>query len=148
MQVSESYNNHRLNPRILNFEAALVTALCMVHHHSLCSIGSSHSRRKNCRRRRAYMQHAHTYLYTHCTINNVLKTTMCKPSTQEYAVSILCGPSSATGWASDGKESMTNKPLVLEITSHKGTCIHITTASRATAFIMYTCMNLQFHCSV
>jgi len=44
---------------------------------------------------------------------------VCAPSTELYALTILCGPGSVTGRASGSEESMTSKPLVLEITSHK-----------------------------
>ena len=46
-------------------------------------------------------------------------TCMCAPNIDLYALTISCGPGSVTGRASGSEESMTNKPLVLEITSHK-----------------------------
>ena len=96
------YQSNRLNPQILKFDAALVTVHCMLRHLSLHSSDSGHpvEWEYTC------TMHTHNfYKYTHCTCNHVLKTTMCKPSTQEYAIRISCGPSSATGWASDGKEA-------------------------------------------
>ena len=49
---------------------------------------------------------------------------ICGSGIELYTLTISCGPGSVTGRASEGEESTTNKPLVLEITQS----IYVTSA--------------------
>ena len=84
------------------------------------------------------MWHTHHYVYILNVPINVQKATACAPSTQQYAVSVQCGPSSVIGRASGDEESTTNKPLALKIISDNYILCHH--HHPATAVDQYTCV--------
>ena len=84
--------------------------------------------------------HTHSMYQSMCQ-----KTTTCVPSTQQYGVSIECGPSSVIGRVSGGEESTANKPLVLKIVSHKVHAYYVTITTQP-LLMAHACVHLVLNC--